>query len=207
MKGIVKREGKEKKGGTPIKRQLNALEKRITQKDLAFELGVSPSTLYRYKTGKTKNPKKNLSPLIAEIWQSVKKVKPAKNLQQKKKNLAKIESDYSYAYSKHFKDSRINNHVYRAKVLPLSVLEDIVSEMMYKFKSPYFMVRLVGTAFEQNEEGEEKEVEQSYSTRFVAIELDGVELLWEQLKALLAKPSKKLKRVKYFEIVCKEFLQ
>jgi transcriptional regulator with XRE-family HTH domain len=207
MKAIVKREGKEKKGGTTIKRQLNALEKRITQKDLAFELGVSPSTLYRYKTGKTKNPKKNLSPLIAEIWQSVKKTKPAKNLQEKKKNLAKIESDYQYAYSKHFKDSRINNHVYRAKVLPLAVLEDIVSEMMYKFKSPYFMVRLVGTAFEQNEEGEEKEVEQSYSTRFVAIELDGVELLWEQLKALLAKPSKKLKRIKYFEIVCKEFLK
>lgn len=196
---------KVKKQGETVKK-IQGIEKRITQKDLAKLLFVSESTLYRYKTGKTKKPKTNIEALVSEIWDKTKHYKKSESVKEKQVFLTKIEQDYYYAKSVPFKSSRTINHIYRTSTLNHSLLEDIVSEMEHKFKTNFFSVSLVGIAEEMNEEGEMKNVEQAYSTHYVYTLADGVDELWNKVKALLAKPSKKLKSVKWFEIIAKEFL-
>lgn len=187
------------------RRRLKALSKRITNRVIAQELGISESTFYRYKSGKVKNPRIGINEGIDGLWDELKTAKPTTSIKLKRKRYNE-KLELSLTEEKWFEDSRIKNHVYRTynKINEPNTLGDFIEKIYLKTESPYFAIKMVGVAVEL--EGEETiEKIKAFSTPFRNINLDGHDTIWDDLLMLRGMPSKQLKRILYHEIVCKQF--
>ena len=110
------------------RRRLKALSKRITNKEIANQLGVSVSTIYRYKKGKVKNPKVDHKNEIDKLWNEFKNVKGTKSGKKKHKNAIR-HLDYSYKGKDTFETAESVHFNYEIGTLDWSTIEGTIKDL------------------------------------------------------------------------------
>lgn len=176
------------------KRRLSGLGNRITKKALAHELGISTSTLRRYEKGEVKHPKIDLDSKVTHLWNRFGTLQNTDNVNLKKKRVFK-KLGYEFTEKVHYEKHNTTQYRYKVDYIPPDNIEeelgDLISQIEHARQHEYYFVKLVGI----DENGEEKR----FSTPIAHI--SNLDRLYENLKALLAKPSKTLKSAIHFEII------
>lgn len=190
------------------KRRIKALKKRLPVKTIANEIGISPSTLNRYLSGKIKNPKKDINNKVDLLFNHVKKKRCVTNWKEKEKIALEL-CGYSVKNQRNYKHAKSRQVTYKIETTNFSEIENIIQNLEekqpdYGQGNKLVYINIVGIKDEQriNEETGEKytvEVPQRFSTPFAAS--DDLAEIEKNLKDLLAKPSKTLKKVLNYEIV------
>lgn len=178
-------------------RRLNALAKRITNRTIAEELGVSESTVYRYKKGKVKKPKFNINDSVNRLWDLYKSSKPTTNPHLKRKR-EETKLDYVLERIDKHKFARTKDFVYRFTDFNESGFQDMVDDIHNKHKLDYFLVRIICDFSESDALIENKIL----STRIVNIVIDDIDTLYEVFMELIVQYH--IEFIHYFELVAKD---
>lgn len=132
------------------KRTLISLEKKIGQANLADSLGVSPSTIRRWKRKKSKHVPKNYHKKLDTYRQVLKHTRPTKKQSLKNKRFEKIIRLKSIDFFQYTKTANISAIAYSDKEVP-GIIDYLSKKRIGKNKVEYFWITVVG----ENESGEE----------------------------------------------------
>lgn len=177
------------------KKRIAALERRITRKDLAENLGISESTLYRYSKGKVKKPKFDINKKLDALWEEFKTKKPTTDTKLKRKRVEQYQG-FTFYGTKHFKKMNSTDFIYQISNFDEAVIQDTIDHIVNTHDNiQVIQCKLVGL----DENGKMRK----FSTplfRFFAIDD-----FMESINVLLAKPSKTLKSMVHLEIIGKVY--
>lgn len=94
-------------------KQLKALYKRYTNKEIALQLGVSTKTVYRYRKGITKKPQIDINNDLSNLWETAKHHKPVKSVKDKKHYIDEDNRELKYADDTLiYESSNTEHHIY-----------------------------------------------------------------------------------------------
>lgn len=163
-------------------RRLKALSKRVTNKALAQELGISESTFYRYKRGATKKPRFNINNSVDRLWDVYKSTKPTNDNKLKHRREIKLHP-YKFVEQLDFERVGTIHYIYDFGIdlafdseLFINMVEQIAEE-----RNTEIHLVLVNATFAGSDE------EKTLSTRSVVTSIDGAETLWEEIHDIISR--------------------
>lgn len=191
------------------KRELQYLLRRITQKELARELGVSTSTIYRWKTAKKPIKAKRISSHeIIELKTVLKSVKVAHSVKEKQKvSIEKING--RLVRTREFAKTNTTNYYYHFNSPDIDLIkekmEQLISDEVWEGNNiNHFGIQLNGLDAYGNKI--------SFSTKFLAITdsdgqylLKNYDFLFENLQGLLNTPSTQFKVFLGLDLIQKDY--